>query len=252
MARRARGSIRPQGEHTWRVEVRRGRDPVTGKLLRTSVTVEGSRRDAERELTRILRELDTGAFVDPARETFGEFLERWLRDYAAHNVRSKTLELYGILVRRHVAPALGSLPLPKVAPAKIQEFYSRKLEEGLSAQTVRHMHTVIRESLGHAVKWGLLARNPAEAVMPPRVRRRELTVWSLPEARRFLAAAESSPHYPVFLLAIFCGLRRGEVLGLKWSDIDWDAGLLMVRRQLALVGGRPTVQELKTAKSRRV
>jgi len=151
--RRPRGHIRQRGENSWSVVITMPPDPATGKRRQKWHTVHGERRDAERELTRLLAELDVGTYVQPARMSLAEYLRKWLEDYARHNTRPKSYELYRYLSERHIIPALGSTPLPELRPPAIQSFYAAKLTEGrLSPQTVRHCHTVIRESLGHAVK----------------------------------------------------------------------------------------------------
>ncbi len=255
-AKRDRGTYRHRGkdkdgQDIWQIRVRLGYDPATKKYKQVAKAFHGPEREVKRELTKMLRELDTGNFVDPSKETVGDFLVRWLRDYAAHNVRPKTFELYEMLVRKHITPAIGAYLLQQLQPVHIQELYSQKLAAGLSSQTVRHFHTVLREAMGHALKWGLLGRNVAEAVSPPRVQRKNVSAWSMEEAARFLEATEKSRYHALFLLAIYGGLRRGELLGLKWEDVDFDAKLLFIKRQVVLVGGRVAVQEPKTAQSKR-
>ena len=130
----------------------------------------------------LLHELDTGVYVEPARMSVGDYLEKWLDDYARPNVAGKTFERYADNVRGHLKPALGHIPLPKLHPLHIQDFYSAALTEGrlngrggLSAQTVLHFHRILRGALHQAVRWQLLVRNPADAVQPPRPVRREMT-----------------------------------------------------------------------------
>ena len=142
--------------------------------------------------------------------------------------------------------------MDRLTPAQIQAFYSAKLKT-LSSQTVRHFHTVLREALRHAVMWEMLRRNPADRVSPPRiVREKEAISLTGEQVSAFLDAAKGDRFYAAFVLAIYLGLRRGELLGLQWDDLDFEAGTLKVRRQVAMVGGRVVVQEPKTPGSRRV
>ena len=187
------------------------------------------------------------------------FLKRWLRDYAAVRVAAKTFERYAEIVRLHLIPALGHHPLAKLQPLHIQAHYSQALQDGrrdgkggLLAQTVLHHHRILKEALQQAVRWQLLARNPADAVDPPRPRRREMRALDdAPTAVLLTAAEGTSLHIPV-LLAVTTGLRRGEVVGLRWSDVDLDAETLAVRQCVEQTKAGLSFKEPKTAKGRRV
>ena len=171
-----KGHIRKRGKSSWTVVIFLGRD-ASGKQHRKWHAVQGNRKDAQRELARLLNEINTGAYVEPARMTVSEFLERWLADYAKNRVSPKTYERYQEMIEGHIRPDLGSYLLPKLSPLHIQAFYSRSLAQGrkdgkggLSAQSVVHFHRLLHKAFDQAVKWQLLARNPADAVEAPRVR----------------------------------------------------------------------------------
>jgi len=152
----------------------------------------------------------------------------------------------------HAIPALGKRPLARVEPQDLQRLYSRKLEEGLAARTVGKLHVVLHRALQDAVRWGLVGRNVCDAVRPPKVHAQEMRTLSPDEARQFLAAAEGDALEALYVLAITSGLRQGELLALKWQDVDLEAGQLQVRRTIARVNGRGFVeQEPKSARSRR-
>ena len=171
-----KGHIKKRSKDSYSIILELGPDPKTGKRRQKWLTINGNKREAERELARRLNELNTGAFVDPSKLTVAEFLEQWLASYAEMNVSAKTLERYQSIVRRHLIPAMGSLPLPRLSPLHIQQHYSDALKRGrkdgrdggLSPQSVLHHHRLLHEALEMAVKWQLLARNPADAVEPPR------------------------------------------------------------------------------------
>jgi integrase len=157
-----------------------GRD-ATGKRCQHWHSVKGTRKDAERELTRILHAMNNGGYIEPSRLSVAEFLRKWLDDCAKPNVAGKTFERYEQLVVGHLNPAIGHIPLGKLHPLHIQDLYGKKLEHGrkdgrggLSPQSVVHLHRVLRTALNQAVKWQMLARNPADAVEPPRAPRREM------------------------------------------------------------------------------
>jgi integrase len=204
--------------------------------------------------------LDTGGFVKPAKLTVGDFLRRWLCDYAATNVRPRTLEGYRAVVEGHLVPALGSFPLSRLQASHLQAYYGDKLSNGrhdglpggLSARSVLHHHRILSEALSHAVRWGLIGRNVALAVDPPRAVNHEIRPLDADAVRTFLEAADSSMYYPLFHLDIYTGLRRSEILGLRWRDVDLDMATVSVVQVLhRLKDGRFVFQEPKTVKSRR-
>jgi integrase len=182
----------------------------------------------------------------------GEFLEQWLRDYAAGAVALTTRRTYQDVVRLHIIPPLGMVPLAKVSPHAIQRLYSQKLQGGLSCTTVNKVHRVLREALGHAVRWGLISRNPATLVDPPRPRRTEMRVWDEEQVRLFLGEAKrSSPYYALYLAALLTGMRQGELLGLRWQDVDLTLSVASVRQIIYRLGGQLLMKPPKTAKAKR-
>ncbi|MEC4688648.1 MAG: tyrosine-type recombinase/integrase [Nitrospirota bacterium] len=254
------GSIVKRGKNSWSVIVDLGRDPVTGKRRQLWRSVKGTKREAEAMLVRLLHERDSGIDIQPGRLTVGEYLERWLEDYASHNVSPRTHERYAGIVRKHLVPALGSVPISKLRPQHIQAYYSQaarsgrldKKPGGLSARTVLHHHRVLREALHHAVRWQVIARNPADAVAPPRPSRAEMQVLGPDGVQELLAACNDPDLYAVVFVAVSTGLREGELLALRWSDVNLDGGNLQVTRNLQYLSGRGTVfAEPKTDRSRR-
>jgi len=203
--------------------------------------------------------MNSGAYVEPTRETVGSFLNRWLADYARVKVAPTTFERYEEIVRLHLIPVLGHHPLAKLQPLHIQGYYTRALksgrrrsEGGLSAQTVLHHHRVLREALQQAVRWLLLARNPADAVEPPRPSRKETRVICAQEAAELLSHVEGTRLYVPVLLAVTTGMRRGEILGLRWRDVNFDASVLAVRQTLEETKGAGLrFKQPKTQKGRR-
>ncbi len=253
-----RGHIRQRGQRSWAIVLDLGRD-ARGKRRQKWHKVAGTKRDAQRELTRLLRDLDTGTYVEPSQMTVGTYLEKWLRDYAKTNVSAKTFERYAEIARVHLIPALGHLPLARIQPLHIQDYYSVALESGrrdghggLSAQTVLHHHRLLRAALRQALKWQLLGRNPADAVEPPRPKRPEMRVLDAAETGRLVASTKGTRLFLPVLLAVTTGMRRGEILGLRWKDVDLKKATLAVRRSLEQTKGGIQFKEPKTQKGRRV
>ncbi len=253
-----RGHIRKRG-NSWTIVVELGRDPVTGKRKQQWQSIKGTKKDAERELRVLLTSLETGTYVKPTKSTLGEYLERWLRDYVQTNVRPKTAEGYMSKIRCHILPEIGQVPLADLQPSHLQTLYRTKLESGrvngdggLGPSTVNQLHRILSAALRHAVKWGLVGRNVAEAVDPPRAPRNEPHILDSKDVHTLLAASKETPYYQVFHLAIYTGLRRSELLGLRWRDIDLDmATLSVVQTRMQLSGGKSFFQEPKTSRSRR-
>lgn len=195
--------------------------------------------------------MDKGAYTAPNRITFGEHAENWLRTYARMHLRVTTVEGYESVFRNHAIPALGHLQLTKLTPLHLQELYAHKLSEGLGNRRVQYLHTIIHGCLKHAVKWGLLTRNVADAVDAPRPQRREHSALIPEQIGVLLKSVEGHPLEMIVQLAIGTGLRRGEILALSWDDVDLDAGVIRVRRSLVPTKAGNRVQEPKTVKGRR-
>jgi integrase len=246
------------------LELERGED---GKRRQKWISVReelglpkpATKKQAEELLTKKLKELQDGTYFEPAEITLKEYLNRWLEDYAKLNVRPSTYQNYKTLIEKHIIPALGDIPLKKLRPMHLQRLYADKLQGGrqdkkkggLSTRTVRYLHSLLHEALAQAVKWELVARNVAEAAQPPRLQSRERQAWTAEQAAQFLEVARSHRLYPLYLLALSTGMRRGEILGLRWEDVDFDAKALYVRQTAVPDKGKVRFSEPKTEKSRR-
>jgi integrase len=216
-----KGHVRQRSEGSWELRYDFGTDPATGKRRVATSTVRGDRKAAEKELRRLLHTIDNGEHVDPTRMSVRQWLEQWLETVRAE-VAPKTHERYGEIVRNFLLPALGNLPLSKLAPTHIQQAYNGwaaggRLDGkagGLSPQTRRHIHRILRTAMARAVEQQVIARNPADAFKKrlPKVERITLATLNAEQSARLLEAiAHSRVYWPV-LLALSTGMRRGEVL----------------------------------------
>jgi integrase len=185
------------------------------------------------------------------RETTADFLNRWLEESVKPTVRPPTYRSYEQMVRLHIVPDLGRIPLARLSPRDIQGLINYKLTTELSPRTVQYIHAVLRHALAQALRWGLVARNAAALVDAPRVQRPEVTPFNPEQADIFLNAAKGDRLEALFSVALAVGLRQGEALGLRWEDLDLDKGDLRVRVALQRVGGKLEFVEPKTARSRR-
>jgi len=258
-----RGRLRQRGEKRYALIVELGRDE-DGIRRQVQRAFCGSKREAQKALADFEAEVERrGPDTEPTEMTVGEYLDQWLESYGRTQVRTTTYESYEIMIRRHLKPAFGKVKLGKLTPVQIQRLYGEKLRQGradgkpggLSARTVRYIHAVLSESLAHAVKYGFIQRNPAEIVDPPRIERKQLTVWQPEHAQKFLAFAATDPlskrRYPLYVLALLTGMRQGELLGLRWEDIDLERGVVHVNRTLQRTRAGLSLQEPKTERSRR-
>lgn len=255
-----RGHLEKRTKDTWRIRIEVGKGP-DGTRQRASYAFQGNKRAAEAELSRLLGELSTGAFVQPSRMTVGPYLEWWLENVAKDRVAPRTYERYIQIVRLHLIPALGQHRLQQLHPLHIEACYRSALTGGrarrdkhsgkLSAASVLQHHRVLHKALGDAVRRKMLPVNPCDAVTPPRVSQPEMRALDEDETARVLDAARGGDWYTPIVLAVTTGLRRGELLGLKWSHIDLEAGTLTVARSLQQTRDGLQFKEPKTAKSTR-
>lgn len=246
------GQIIPRGEDTWLVRIFTGRDEK-GKRQYLNKTIKGKKKDAQDYLSKTLTAISSGTFVEPSPLSLKGYLEKWLDTAARPRVSERTFSGYCYLVTQYVEPStLAGIKLSDVRPLNIQKLYSDMLERGLSARTVRYLHAVLNSALKQAVKWGMLARNSAEAVDLPKQARKEMRAFSPREATEFLKSAAQDRWSVLFAFALATGMRPEEYLGLQWKDVDLERGNVMVRRALIWrEAGGWYFSEPKTARSRR-
>lgn len=247
-----RGHIRKRGKRSWEIAFDLPRE-ADGKRRQVFITVHGTKRDAEAKLQEMLTSLHKGEFVKPVQETVGAFLQRWLETYASCSTSPRTLRDYKGIVRRYLVPYLGPVPLSRLRPDHVQSLYADMNRRGLSAQTILHTHRLLSEALSYAVKWGLLSRNVCQVIKPPSPAPKQMRILTPDELRKFLEACRDSPYWPVFWTALTTGLRRSELLGLRWRDVDLERGVLSVTAALhRLPGSGLKLLAPKSSRSRRL
>jgi integrase len=234
---RRQGSIRERAKGSYEVRYPLGTDPATGRRRSATVTVKGTLKDAERELRRLLRALDTGQLVDPSKLCVRDWLNLWLRSIR-DEIAPRSYERYGSIVRHHILPALGNHRLAKLVPVHIQEFYASLAEGGrrdgqpgaLAPQTRRQIHRVLSEALVRAVEQQIVARNVCDVFKRrlPRVERKQFAVLSTAQSQQLLSAAKPTPLYWPVLLAITTGMRRNEILAVRWRNLDLGRGVVRI------------------------
>lgn len=214
-----------------------------------------TRRAAQAALTTLRNQVATGTFVTPDRMTVLEYVEAWLGGLPASGRRPTTIAGYRHLMRHDVLPAIGGVELQKLNALHLDRLYAALLDRGLAMSTVRKVHVVLGKALSDAERKGFVNRNVARLATPPAMsasRPPEMKFWTPEQLRTFLASITQHTHYPLIRLAAMTGLRRGELAGLRWTDVDLVAGTLSVRQATTVVGGHPVTGDVKTKRSRRV
>lgn len=257
-----RGSVQKKGKK-WYAVVYDGIDPATGKYRRRWVQAGTRRADAERLVAELVQRAHRGEPVATEKITLAEYLTgRWL-PVQRTRLRPSTFDSYRRTIDLHVIPALGCCPLDRLDPSDLDVFYADLLtngsrrpgsSRGLAPKTVRNIHVMLNKALGDAARKGLVVRNPVALADPPSTssrKRAEVKAWDADQLVVFLDAIGSHRLAPAFVLAAHTGMRRGEILGLRWADVDLAAGRISVRQALVSVAYEVSVTDVKTSTARR-
>jgi integrase len=214
---------------------------------RKRVVVYGKTLDEARDkLLKAMQQARSGIPVPDESWKLGAYLEYWLENVVKRNRRPATYALYETIIRLYLVPGLGTKSLVRLSVPAVQMFLNQRIEAGDSIRKVQVMRSVLSAALSRAVREELVARNVARHVELPEWRRNTIRPWTADEAKRFMAASRTDPLHSAFVLLILYGLRRGEVLGLSWSDIDSETGTIRIRQQLQRVRGELQLGPVKT------
>ena len=251
--------IRREGKTgvSWLLKYEGPRDAATGQRRQLYKTIRASKREAERELRRLLSEIDGGMHVDPHKTTLAQWIDIWIRDHATPTVAAKTVERYGELMRLHVAPAIGSTALLRITPPMIQTMLTKCMTmvampldgpippkrpvTALSGQTTLHVYRCLSNCLSAAVRQRVLSRNPCDDVTPPRPRATggteedgdaHIRALERDDLDRLMKGFKGRALFPIVAVAASTGMRRGEILALRWSDIDLDGCTIKIERSV--------------------
>jgi integrase len=260
-----RGYTAKKGSRYYAV-IYEGVDPATGKERRRWYPAGARKSDADRLVTELVKRRNDGDYRAPEKVAVGVYLtERWLPSQRSQ-LKASTFHSYRRTIELHVLPMLGNVPLARLAPEDLDTLYARLLESGrrntsgnspgLSPASVRYVHRILRKALGDAVRKGTLIRNPAALADPPKrgssnTRGHEMRVWTAAQLQTFLASVGDERLGPALLLAAHTGMRRGEVAGLRWADVDLDANLIHVRQAATVVAYELHIADVKTSNGRR-
>jgi len=253
-----KGHIYQRAKGSWTIVYDLPMDAVTGKRRQKSQTIKGTKRDAERGLREVLLSLENGSYVKPNKLTLGEWLDQWCESFVVMNTTLRTYVSYRSIIDRHLKTGLGSIGLSGLEPQQIQSYYADMLAKGrcdgkgsLSNRSVLYHHRILSKALDQAVKMGLVVRNVAKLITPPRVARAKINVLDAEEASRLLDIASKTMYYPIFATLLYTGIRRGEAIALRWKNIDLLRLELHVVESAYRIRKEFIIKEPKTLHSKR-
>ena len=257
------GSIRKRKDGRWEGRYTAGHDPATGKQIFKSVLGK-TQAEVKEKLKKALVEAGQIDFTKSGKYTVGTWMDEWFENVAKIKVRPSSHQTYRGYIDNHIKPNIGNIPLEKLTTMDLQKLYRTLLTKGrverieaknqpsgLSAKTVRNINQVISSALDLAVAQKIIPSNPTDACELPKVEHREMQTIPEEQLQAFFAEAKATGVYEMYYIELATGLRRGELLGLKWQDIDWKNGIIKVRRQIARVDGQIVEAPLKTKNSYR-
>jgi integrase len=242
------GTVYPRKNKDGKTIGYRGSYVVNGKRYYVSAK---TKTEIEQKLRQAMTDADRGLVFDAGALVLSHYLDKWLRNIK-DTVRQRTWERYEQIVRVHLKPTLGRLKLKNITPTHVRGLYREKLDAGASNRTVQYIHTTLRKALQDAVTDELIPRNVADGIKAPRPKKKEINPLSPEQTRTFLEAIRDNPLEALYVLAVHRGLRQGELLGLKWDDVDLEAGTLQVRRTLSLTRNGHVFEQPKNGKGRSI
>jgi integrase len=253
-----KGNLRQRTKGRWEITVDIGNDPVSGKRQQHHETVHGNKGKAQTRLSELLTEIARKGYVKTPKDlTVAEYMSSWLKGYVEVNCAPKTIEVYSMIVNKHIIPEIGNVKLIDLEPRHLQTLYSRKKESGLGARSVRYIYSIAHEALGHAVKTEVIYRNVAQATKPPRLEHRTIQTLAPEQISQLLETVQDEQYFTLFYLLLHTGMRRGEALALKWSYVDFGVsalgtpGYISVSESFGKVDGQGVTKETKTAAGKR-
>ena len=231
-----------------------GRDPLTGRYRYVNRTIRGGKRTAQRAAAQLINEVEHGGHRQAARGSLAQLLDQWMTHIEAQGRAASTLARYRSALSANIVPAVGHIRVDRLTASDLDAFYASLLKKGLNPLSVRKCHAIISAALHQALRWGWIDRNPAERASPPSTRQREVVVPKPNDVRQLLEACEESNADLASLIyvAATTGCRRGELCGLRWSDIDLDQATLVVARSISDTPNEIAVKTTKTHQSRRI
>lgn len=249
-----KGSIRRRTKGSWEISVDLGRD-AQGKRQRKFENVKGLKKDAEQRLRELLTSLDNGLTIATEKITVAQWFNRWMGEVVLPDRKTRTAERYQGIIRNHITPIIGHLQIDRLRPADVKAVHTSLTEKGLANSTIECCHWVMSSALSYAFEMEVVSRNPVRVVKPPKVDKKEIRPPSVSTVNQILDNAMKDEHdlAPALWLTTYTGIRRGECLGLTWSNTDLKVGQISITEALVRTQGKGLILESpKTNASRRV
>lgn len=246
---------RKDGSHSWQIVIELPKDPMTGKRVRRYTTLDGgSKKDAERAMHEFIRELEKGYYVTNNKIAIAEWIDTWLEVYIVPNVSPTTLSRYEGMIKRYIKPIIGHIQVQQLTTLAVQAWVnglktSPVSGKEMSAATVKHAYHVLKGSMDKAVLAGIISRSPCTGIMLPKGQKKPPVVYDETQIRQLIAAAKGTEMELVIDIELCLGLRRGELLGLRWEDIDWEKNQIHIVNNRVVVDGKSVVKDPKTESS---
>ncbi|CAM4096921.1 tyrosine-type recombinase/integrase [Mesobacillus thioparans] len=211
-----------------------------------------TKKEAREFLNKVLSELNEGKYVEPSQIPFSEYIIEWFNGSYKNSVEDTTAETRWYTVKNHLIPYFNNTSINSITTKMLDDFYNDKLDEDLQPKTIREFHNLLRRAFTQAVKWGYLKQNPALDATPPKIKRKEVNPWTEEQTNRFLDVVKEVEEEMIYETFIFTGIRRGEMLALKWSDIDFEKAKIRISHSLARTVKKGIfLKDVKTKSSRR-
>lgn len=243
-----KGSVKKEGK-SWYYVFSLDND-ANGKRKQKKKRGFKTKKEAQKALAEAINDLNKGTYIEPSNTKYKNYLDQWFNT-KQNTIGIQTAKVYKDYIKNRIIPALGNFTLSKLSTIQIQSFINNMCEEGLSSSTVKKVYEIIRNSLEHAVDFELIPKNVASKVKLPKANKKEMNVWDEKEVNKFLKVAKADPAYIVFYLALTTGMRQGEILGLRWKDVDFEKGLINIKQTLShdgkiFISGAKTKSSLRT------
>ena len=249
------GSIRKRKRkkgYAWEITIELPVDPVTGKRVRKYMTVEGTKKEAERAMHKVISDLEKGYYVTDDKITVSEWIDTWLEVHITPNVSPTTLSRYQGMIKRYIDPLLGKTQVQHLTTLAVQAWVnglktSPSSGKEMSAATIKHTYHVLKGAMDKAVLAGIIHRSPCTGIMLPKGQKKAAVIYNEVQIKQLIQAAKGSDMELVIDMELCMGLRRGELLGLQWGDVDWENRQIHIVRNQVVVNGKSVVKDPKTA-----
>jgi integrase len=240
-----KGYVRKRGDK-WSFTVDIGKDPRTGKRKQKTQSGFKTKKEAQAALAELVSNVEKGSYIEPSKRKFRDFALEYLEKVYKNKVKASTYDRTRSLLLNQIIPWFGNADLKDIDQFLVYEFYEEKKNEGLAPSYIQRMHEITKKWLAIAYQWELIPKNIASLIEPPRNTKKVMNVWNIGQVNEFLKHTKHSRYHPIFFVAAYTGMRKGEIIGLRWEDIDLEAKTLQVRRTLYRITGETLLTEPKT------